>query len=87
MDSGFQFILVPDPLSAKRPDFTSGFPNNNNNNNSNNNDDNNNNNNNNSNNNNDNNNNNNNNNNKYKVNQYNIIRCPWGLFERGREKY
>ena len=70
MDSGFQFILVPDPLSAKRPDFTSGFPNkNNNNNNSNNN------------------NNNNNNNNKYKVNQYNIIRCPWGLFERGREKY
>ena len=76
MDSGFQFILVPDPLSAKRPDFTSGFPNNNNNNNNNNN----------SNNNNDN-NNNNNNNNKYKVNQYNIIRCPWGLFERGREKY
>ena len=72
MDSGFQFILVPDPLSAKRPDFTSGFPNNNNNNNSNNNNDN---------------NNNNNNNNKYKVNQYNIIRCPWGLFERGREKY
>ena len=37
MDSGFQFILVPDPLSAKLPDFTSGFPNNNNNNNNNNN--------------------------------------------------
>ena len=75
MDSGFQFILVPDPLSAKRPDFTSGFPNKNkNNNNSNNNNDNNN------------NNSNNNNNNKYKVNQYNI-RYPWGLFERGREKY
>ena len=33
VDSGFQFILVPDPLSAKLLDFTSGFPNNNNNNN------------------------------------------------------
>ena len=35
VDSGFQFILVPYPLSAKLPDFTSGFPNYNNNNNNN----------------------------------------------------